>query len=436
MPILRIIRAPKPAPEPSPFPLSISGNGRYLQNAQGDPFIIRGDTPWSLAVQLTNAEITTYLNDCADKDFNLILFNAIEHNFSSQSPAYENVDGDPPFTSMTDFASGLNSSYWARVDHIVNTAKELGIFCLINPAYLGIDGLDEGWDTELTAESAGDLQTYGAALANRYTQGNVGWCPGGDASPGATLRDKQWNIITGIRTVRTTDIITAHGAPGQPSFSTWEGQTGYNLHTAYPGAALDVYDACLTEYARSPTRPVLMLEAIYEQERDPVISAAGLRRQTYQGIHSTPCGDMFGWSPGWHFEAPNAPFSYTGTWESNLDSTGRQQRVHAHALVQAYAWHLLEPQTGTSLVSSSLSSGNTRICPALASDGTFASIWVPSSQTITVVTNALTGVAGNVRIRRFNPTDGTYTVIQASIAKTSAQSVATGAEGCIVVDAA
>lgn len=77
-----------------------------------------------------------------------------------------------------------------------------------------------------------------------------------------------------------------------------------------------------------------------------------------------------------------------------------------------------------------------RIWTALANDGTFALIWVPTSQTVTVVTNALTGVPGNVRIRLYDPTTGTYSVDQASVAKSSGQSVATGGERVIVVDAA
>jgi hypothetical protein len=433
---LLILRSSLVAAEPEIFPLSVHASGRYLVDAQGDPFLIHGDTPWSLAAQLTDAEITTYLEDTANKGFKAILFNAIEHYFTSQDPDYDNVDGNQPFTSMTDFASGLVSAYWSRVDHIVNTAKTHGIVCVINPAYLGFASTEEGWDTEVSAESDADLQAYGAALANRYTQGNVIWCMGGDQDPNGTLEAKQWQIITGIRSVRTTDLVTAHGAPGTGAYAIWNGQTGFNLNTAYPGDTAAIYSECATEYGRAGPIPFLMLEGIYEQERASPISAAGLRRQSYQALLSGACGQFFGNSPIWHFESPNAPFSYTGTWESNLDSTGRQQQAHVRTLFDTLKWHLYAPVTDTSLVSSSLSTGDTRICPALASDGTEAAIWVPSSQTITVNTEALTGVAGNVRIRRFNVTNGTFTTIDASVAKSSSDSVATGGEGVIVIDAA
>src|SRR5574343_716434 len=186
----------------SPFPLSSAG--RYIVGADGRPVFLLGDTPWSIAVQLTHAQIDQYLEARAAQGFTAILWNAIEHKFSSQTPAYRNAYGYDPFTTMTDFASP-NENYWRTVDYIVNRSRALGIVCVINPVYLGYNGGDEGFNVEVTAESAADLQTYGAWLARRYTQGNVIWCMGGDYAGNTTERDKQWHVVTGMRTVRTSD---------------------------------------------------------------------------------------------------------------------------------------------------------------------------------------------------------------------------------------
>lgn len=431
--VLRVSAARAKRAPTGPWPLSINASGRYLQKPDGTPFFVHGDTPWMLPNQLTDAEVDSYIDDRASRGFTAIMFEAPGYYFTSQTPATRNVDNVEPFTTMTDFASAL-TAYWNRVDRIVNRCKTNGMVCIINPAYLGIN-TTEGWQTQVSAESDADLQTYGAALANRYTQGNVIWCLGGDIDPDATLRAKQWNIVTGIRTVRTTDLITAHGLPGSPAYTTWNGQTGFNLNNSYPSTG-DVGAAGATEYARSGPIPFFMIEGRYEGEPDPAVGLTRIRLQAYQALLSGACGAFFGNNPIWHFESPNTLYPYTGTWETNLNSTGTQQMAYVATLFNAYAWHLLVPKTDTSLVTGGLSTGDTRICPALASNGTFAMIWVPSSQTITVVTNALTGIAGNVRIRRYNVTAGTYTTIEASVAKTSAQSVATGAEGVIVVDAA
>lgn len=410
------------------FPLAVHASGRYLVDAQGTPFLIHGDTPWSIAAQLTDAECDQYIADRAAKGFTAIMFNAPEHNFTSQTPAYNNVDGIAPFATMTDFGSAM-TAYWSRVDRIVNTCKANNIVCIINPAYLGWAGTDDGWDDEVTADTAGHLQTYGATLATRYNQGNIIWCMGGDQSPGATLRDKQWNIVTGIRSVRTTDIVTAHGGNAN-AWPTWNGMTGFSFNSVYT-SEWSIYSQCATEYARSGPMPFFLLEAIYEQERSPAIDAAGLRRQSYQALLSGACGQMFGNNPIWHFESPNTLFTYSGTWESNLDSTGSVQQQYVKQLFAAFEWWKLVPKTDASLVSSSLSSGDTRLCPALASDGSFALIWVPSSQSVTVVMSNFT--PASVRVRLYDASAGTYSTV-GTYANTGTQSIATGGERVIVLD--
>lgn len=419
--------------------LAVHQSGRYLTRNSA-PLLLHGDTAWSIVAQLTNAEITQYLDDRQARGVNCVLFNAPEAYYTSQTPVYNNVDGVAPFATMSpvDWTDPVEA-YWTRVDHIVNGAKARGMVVIVNPAYLGSSDAD-GWRLSIDATSADDLQTYGAWLANRYTQGHVIWSLGGDCNSPSDRVTKQWNIVTGIRSVRASDVVMAHqlSAVGvaDDSYATWAGFAGWNLNAIYGWEANGsyIYDMAAQGYGRSGPVPLLGFEFQYEQENS--VTAATVRKQSYAAMLSGCCGQLFGNSPIWHFESPSRPFAYSGTWESNLDSTGSQQQAHVKALFSAYSWWLLEPKTDASLVSSSLSTGATRIYPALASDGAFAMIWVPSSQTITVVTNALTGVAGNVKIRRYNPTDGTYTVINAGVAKTSAQSVATGAEGVIVIEAA
>jgi hypothetical protein len=402
----------------------------------GAAFLLHGDTPWSLVSSLSDAEVDEYIDDRAAKGFTALLIEAPVFHFTPDGSP-NNVDGAAPFTSMSgNWNWVLNNAYWTRVDRAVNRCKANGIAVLLNPAYLGYPGFSEGCEAEVSGSSDGTLQAYGAALAARYTQRNVIWCLGGDQDPNSTLRAKQWQIVTGIRSVRTTDIITAHGFPGSPGYSVWNGQTGFNLNTAYPDVTDATYTECATEYARSGPLPFIMLEHVYEQERGTPISAAGLRRQSYQALLSGACGQFFGNNPIWHFESPNRPYSYTGTWESNLDSTGSVQQQYVKQLFSAFEWWKLAPVTDTSFVTGSLSSGDSRICPAVAGDGSFALCWVPSSQTVNFNTNALTGIPGNVRIRLYDASAGTYSTAHGSVAKTSSQNVATGGERVVVFDAA
>jgi hypothetical protein len=386
-------------PGTTAFPLSIHASGRYLVDASGKPFLIHGDTAWSITTQLTNAEIDQYLDDRQEKGFTAILVEAPAIFYTSQSPTYRNVDGDDPFT--TNFANP-NDAHWDRIDYFVNGAESRGMAVILNPAYLGAS--TDGWLSEVMLQSDANLQTYGAFLANRFTQGNVIWCMGGDLSPSTAQKNKQWNIVTGIRSVRTTDLVTSHAGPPDSAYDVWSGYAGLNLNAAYPYDLAPVYQSCLDAYAEAGPVPAIMLEARYEQEAG---TSADLLRQTYQALLSgCGAGQIFGNNPIWHFESPNSIFGYSGTWQSNLDSTGSTQQQYVRTLFDAYAWHLLQPKTDTSLVTTALSSGNSRIAPARASDGSFAFIWSPD---VNFTVNMASMTHSSVRARWFNPSDGTYT---------------------------
>ena len=43
------------------FPVHVSENNRYLEDAGGNPFLLHGDTAWSIILQLTREEAEEYL---------------------------------------------------------------------------------------------------------------------------------------------------------------------------------------------------------------------------------------------------------------------------------------------------------------------------------------------------------------------------------------
>jgi hypothetical protein len=77
------------------FPLKLSADRRYLIDQHDQPFLVIGDSPWSLIVEPTPAQVDLYLDDRAAKGFNLLLVNLLEHKFSTQPPKLR--DGTPPF---------------------------------------------------------------------------------------------------------------------------------------------------------------------------------------------------------------------------------------------------------------------------------------------------------------------------------------------------
>lgn len=414
---------------------------RYI-TWNGSPFLLASGSPWSIVVQLTEAQMATYLDARQAQGFTGLLVNLIEHYFSSQSPLYQDVDGNVPFTGMAqnsvDFTAPV-SAYWSRVDTLFGLAKARGMMILAFPAYLGFGGGagiagDQGWDYAVNQASAGDLQTYGAWLANRYgpgsSYGNVIWAMGGDYD--APDPSHQWNIATGIRSVDSNAIITYHGGRTSSAYDNVAGYTGFNLNNVYSDYDGACYALAATEFERNGPIPFIHIEGAYGNAQ----TAAECRRQYYHALLSGACGFSFGTYPVWSFGDSNGDsgIGAASALSGYLDTTEAQEMAYAIALFSAYSWHLLAPQTGTALVTTALGTSTSRICPALASDGSFALIYTPSAN-FTVDMTALT--PSSVRARWYDPTAGTYSADGASpLANTGTHAFTAPGERVLVLDAA
>jgi hypothetical protein len=123
------------------FPLSIKPGERYLIDAAGRPFLIQGDTAWSLIAQLTRADIDLYLDDRRARGFNTILVSLIEAKFATNAPA--NAYGQPPFLKAGQYDTP-NEAYFQHADWVLRRAAEKGFLVMLTPSYLGYDGWFRG----------------------------------------------------------------------------------------------------------------------------------------------------------------------------------------------------------------------------------------------------------------------------------------------------
>ena len=110
------------------FPLGVEPGRRYLEDAAGAPFLIHGDTAWSLIAHLRE-EAEGYLDDRHARGFNTLLVSLIEHRFASHAPA--NAYGDQPFLAPGDYASP-NEAYFAHADRVLRRAGER-LPCSVDP---------------------------------------------------------------------------------------------------------------------------------------------------------------------------------------------------------------------------------------------------------------------------------------------------------------
>jgi hypothetical protein len=423
---------PQPSPSPAPsntlFPLTARPGLRYLVDAMNRPFMLHGDTPWSIGAQLSRSQVITYLDDRRDKGFNAIMFNAVEHEFTSQSPRWKNAEGNVPFSPDGNFGARVEA-YWQLIDFIVDEANRRGIVCLCFPAYLGFGGGSQGWTSELLAESKADLADYGAWLATRYRSKGVVWCMGGDYGgdqhPGLLAR--QWSIATAIRSVDPAAVITAHGGRTQSAYSRWSGFPGLNLNNIYTDGVEYTYAAA--EYARPGPLPFFHIEGYYDGDGTP---SSTHRRQAYASILGGACGYMFGNTPIWGFGEPqaNGGAGPAAALANRLSTITTMQMQYVRQLFDAYAWWTLMPRTDGSLVTSPLGSGTARICPALASDGSFALIWTAGGA-LTVNLAAMSRT--QLHTRWFDTLRGTYAAAEAGTYTNSGTVQFTPAGECVLV---
>jgi len=378
------------------FPLRVEAGKRYLVDAQGRPFLVHGDTPWSLMVQLTRAEVDQYLEDRRARGFNTVLVEVIEHFYSANPP--NNVYGDRPFLTAGDFATP-NEAYFAHAAYVIGKAAEKGMLVMLTPAYMGSEGGNEGWYQEMTQNGATKLRAYGQYLATRFRAfDNILWVNGGDFDPPETTVLRA--IANGIRSIEPKWPHTFHGARGTSAL-------GF-LGTSEPWLAVnniytqvdDVVSEAFTEYNRS-TMPFFLIEAIYENE-----SGAGahtVRQQAYQAALSGATGQVIGNHPLWRFASG---------WRAALNSAGSRSMIHLRALLEARQWHLLVPDQSGTVLTAGTGTGASRAATARASDGSFVLAYTPSVRTLTLDLARLAGP--NVLARWYDPTNGAFTAITAS----------------------
>ena len=396
---------PKFVTQAQSFPIAISPDSRRLIAPTGVPIFVNGDSPWCMEVQLTRAEIIQYLNNRQAKGVNAILFEMMEHKFYNNSPVYKNREGNNPFSNTSDWST-YNTAYFDLVKFIVQAAKDRNMLCFITPAYAGYSGSGEGWETELAANSDASLQAYGSYLATTFGgYGNIIWVMIADQNPNSTVLAKSWQIVTGMRSVRTDQIITAHCSRTYDAYSQVSGQTGFNFNTIYVDGTEVTYEA--TGYGRPGPLPYVIIEGRYENVSG--YFPKDQRREIYSSLTQGGCGHFYGNEQVWSFGDPlyggNAGPEYV--MANNLESTGAQQLINVLSFINSFEWHKLVPKTDTSLVTTSLGSGNTVISAALSVGGAFAMVLTPAGTGFYVdMTNFN---HSSVRGRWYDPTNGTYT---------------------------
>jgi len=394
------------------FPLKLSADQRYLVDQNGQPFLAIGDSPWSLIVEPTPAQVDLYLDDRAAKGFNLLLVNLLEHKFSSQPPNLR--DGTPPFTISGDFATP-NESYFRHAEEIVSKAAQRGMALLLCPAYLGYHGGDEGFFQELSHSGPDKARAYGRYVGKRFrNHPNIIWVVGGDFTPPPDQRWTVQQVAAGIRDEDTVHLTTVHCGSGDSAATLYGGSSWFQLNNVYHYRE-DLYGACLEQDARVPRWPYFLIETAYEGEHQATPDR--IRRQAYWPLLSGAFGIFYGNSPVWHFGSRGV-YDRGGDWVAALNSRGAQDMARLITVFRDRPWWRLRPDQDHKVITAGYGMiGKLDYATAArTSDGTLAIAYLPASATADrELTADLSQLAGPVNASWFNPTDGHVMPIQGSL---------------------
>lgn len=376
------------------FPLRPAPDGHYLEDSRGRPFLITGDTAWSMIADLKLGEAERYLDIRKSQGFNTIVTSLIEHAFARKAPA--NVYGDLPFIDAA--FDKPNDAYFKRAEAFVEAAARRNMLVLLAPAYLGANAGPQGWYLTMSQAGPEKLKEYGRYVGRRFAgYPNVIWLQGGDHDPAD--RSLVTAIADGIAESAPGALQTVHANRDTVTDVFWKGANWVGIDTVYTYD--DVAGATLARYRTGPRRPFFLIEGRYEGEHG--VEESEVRLIAYSALLSGAGGQVFGNNPVWHFSAEGL-FATSQTWQEALYSPGARSMTALARFFTALRWWDLRPDEGELLKGADMADG--QAFAARDRQGKFAVIYVGDTGRLRLDADRVSG--GETTLRWYDPSNGTF----------------------------
>lgn len=289
--------------------LKISENQRFLTNIDDRPFFWLGDTGWLLFSKLTREEAEKYLENRAEKGFNVIQVMVLHElkvtNVYGDSALIGQDVSQPAVTSGNSVENSTEYDFWDHVDFIIGKAEEKGIYMALVPVW--------GSNVKSGKISREQADKYSTWLAKRYAaKSNIIWLNGGDLMGSDSTAI--WEIIgNNLRKYAPNHLITYHPF-GRTQSSIWfhkaswldfnmvqSGHRRYDQDDSKLGYGQDNWKYIRDDYNLTPVKPTIDGEPSYEgipqglhDTNQPRWTNSDLRRYAYWSVFAGAFGFTYG----------------------------------------------------------------------------------------------------------------------------------------------
>jgi hypothetical protein len=404
----------------APPRLKVSDNKRYLVTADGKPFFYLGDTAWELFHRLNREQAEQYLADRAAKGFTVIQAVVLAELDGLHDP---NPYGQTPL--VNDDPTKPDEKYFEHVDWVVKKAGDLGLTVGMLPTWG--DKWNKKWGQGPEIFTPENAAAYGEWLGKRYKDAPVIWILGGDRPVESDAHKAITRAMA--KGLRKGDggnhLMTFHpmGGGGSAAYFHADDWLDFNMRqNGHQPEYTGRYDATRADYDRTPTKPVLDGEPIYEghplsfkaKELGHSV-AADVRRPLYWDLFSGACGHTYGHHSVWQMydkgrKPINGPLM---TWAEALNDPGAGQMQHGRRLVESRPYLTRIPDDSVIVpgeVTTSVPGAGTRRFAATRDEaGSYAMVYAPVGRPFGVRMDTISGP--KVKAWWFNPRDGKATPI-------------------------
>lgn len=401
--------------------LRVSENRRFLVFEDGTPFFYLGDTAWELFHRLNKEETEKYLENRRERGFTVIQAVALAELDGLNTP---NAEGERPLVEND--PTQPNEAYFAHIDWVIRKAEEKGLFIGLLPTWG--DKWNQKWGVGPVIFTPENAEVYGRFLGERYKDfKNIIWIIGGDRP---IEEDIHREINTAMaRGLRSGDggahLITFHPQGGQGSAQYFHEEDWLDFNMRQNGhnqRFTGVYENTSKDYERTPIKPVIDGEPIYEDH--PIefrpdnyghSVSADVRRPLYWNLFSGAFGHTYGHHSVWQMWQPgrnpvNRPLM---PWYDAINQPGAAQMQYGRGLMESRPFLTRVPDNAVILnheyTSAVPGAGVYKFVATRDTEGTYAMVYTPVGRSFQVRMDVIQG--SNVVAWWYNPRNGKATKI-------------------------